>query len=80
MAKCPSCDHEVATPFFYDLPGWSRLACPQCNARLELKPRPVAGFLLPIWLIVFWLNRLGHGYAVLAMVLLVFPRSCWCCC
>jgi hypothetical protein len=71
MAKCPGCGHEVATPFFCDLPGWSRLTCPQCNARLELKPRPVAGFLFPLWLIVFWLSRLGHSFAVLAMVVLV---------
>ncbi len=71
MAKCPSCGHEVATPFFCDLQGWSRLTCPQCKARLELKPRPVAVLLFPIWLILLWLGRLGHSFAVLASVLLV---------
>jgi DNA-directed RNA polymerase subunit RPC12/RpoP len=71
MAKCPSCGHEVATPFFYNLEGWSRLACAQCNARLELKPRPIAILFFPILLILIWLGRLGHGFVVLANVLLV---------
>jgi hypothetical protein len=56
---------------FCDLQGWSRLICPQCGARLELKPRPVAGFLFPILLVVSWLGRMGHGSAALARVLLV---------
>jgi DNA-directed RNA polymerase subunit RPC12/RpoP len=71
MAKCPSCGHEIATPFFYDLQGWSRLTCPQCKARLELKPRPVAILFFPILLILTWLGRLGHVFAAIAIVLLV---------
>jgi DNA-directed RNA polymerase subunit RPC12/RpoP len=71
MAKCPSCSHEIATPLFYDLQGWSRLNCPQCKARLELKPRPAAALFFPILLILSWLGRLGHHFAVIAIVLLV---------
>jgi DNA-directed RNA polymerase subunit RPC12/RpoP len=71
MAKCPSCSHEVATPFFGDLQGWSQLTCPQCKARLELKPRPIAILFFPILLIMIRLGRLGHRFAIVAIVLLV---------
>lgn len=37
-AQCPACGHDVRTPFFLNLDGWAHLACPQCNARLEMKP------------------------------------------
>ena len=47
MAKCPACDHDVCTPFFFDLDGWSHLTCTQCKTRLEMKPRPVALWFFP---------------------------------
>jgi DNA-directed RNA polymerase subunit RPC12/RpoP len=71
MAKCPSCDHDVRTPLFLNLEGWSHLACPQCKSRLELKPRPVAIFFLPILILLLWLSRFGHKFAVAAEILIV---------
>src|SRR5690349_24789930 len=38
MTNCPACGHDVRTPFFLDLSKWSDLNCPQCKARLEMKP------------------------------------------
>ena len=72
MAKCPTCDHGVRTPSFLNLEGWRHLACPNCKARLELKPRPVGFFLLPVITSFSWLGRLGHTFAVIAEVLVVF--------
>jgi len=71
MAKCPACDHDIRTPFFFDLDGWSHLTCAQCKARLEMKPRPVAILLFPVVLIASWLGRLGHVYSIIAEVLVV---------
>jgi hypothetical protein len=71
MAKCPACDHNVRTPFFFNLDGWSHLACTHCKARLEMKPRPVSYFFLPVFLSLSSLSRLGHKFALIAEVLLV---------
>jgi hypothetical protein len=71
MAKCPACDHDVRTPLFLNLEGWSRFSCPQCKARLELKPRPVAILFLPILISLLWLSRFGHKFAVAAEILIV---------
>jgi hypothetical protein len=71
MAKCPARDHEVRTPSFFNLDGWSHLTCTQCNARLEMKPHPVSFWLFPIILSLSWLSRLGHIFAVIAEVLLL---------
>lgn len=71
MAKCPACDHEVRTPAFYNLEGWSNLACAQCKTRLEMKPRLVAVWVLPILTSMSLLARKGHIYSVIAEVLLV---------
>src|SRR5438105_2371213 len=71
MAKCPACDHDVRTPFFFSLDGWSHLTCTQCKARLEMKPRRVAILLFPVVLIGSWLGRLGHIYSIIAEVLVV---------
>src|SRR5260370_8955245 len=73
MAKCPACDHDVRTPYFFSLEGWSHLACPHCKARLEMKPRPVGALFLPIFVACSWLARLGHPFAFIAEVLLVAP-------
>jgi hypothetical protein len=71
MAKCPACDHEVRTPYFFNLEGWSHLACAHCKARLEMKPRPVGAWLLPILVACSWLGRRGHAFALILEVLLV---------
>ena len=67
MAKCPVCDHEVRTPFFLDLDGWTHLRCAQCQARLELKPQ--RSFLLgPLMAPVFILARQGRTFEVMAFI------------
>ncbi len=71
MAKCPACDHNVRTPFVFNLDGWSHLTCTECKARLEMKPRPVAILMFPVVLIASWLGRLGHTYSIIAEVLVV---------
>jgi hypothetical protein len=70
MAPCPACNHDVATPFFLNLDAWRHLNCPDCQARLEMNPRPVAVWFLPIFLSLFWFSRLGHIFAVIAEVLI----------
>lgn len=70
MAKCPACDHDVRTPHFFSVEGWAHLACAHCKARLEMKPRPVAVWFLPIFIACSWLGRLGHTFAFIAEGLL----------
>jgi hypothetical protein len=69
MAKCPACNHDVRTPFFFNLDGWSHLACTQCKARLEMKP-PRSFLLAPLMAPLFVLARQGHAFEVLAFVYL----------
>ena len=71
MAKCPACDHDVRAPYFFNLEGWSHLACAHCKARLEMKPRPVGALFLPIFVACSWLSRLGHTFSFIAEGLLV---------
>src|SRR5260370_18630449 len=71
MAKCPAYDQDVRTPYFFNLEGWSHLACTHCKARLEMKPCPVAAWFLPIFVACSWLGRLGHTFAFIAEGLLV---------
>ena len=71
MAKCPVCEHDVATPFFLNVDKWRWLACPHCAARLERKnPRYVAA-LSSFFLALLALGRLGHRFAVIAEVMMV---------
>jgi hypothetical protein len=71
MAKCPVCEHDVATPFFLNVDGWRWLACPHCAARLERKnPRYVAA-LASLMVALIALGGLGHRYRVIAEVLMV---------
>ena len=65
MARCPVCDYDVRTPSFLNLEGWSHLACPQCNARLEMKPPRSAAF-GPIIAPLFVLARRGPVLEFLA--------------
>ena len=67
MAKCPACGHDVRTPFFCNLDGWSRLACPQCKARLEMKP-PRSFVLGPLMAPLFVLARQGRVFEIIAFV------------
>ena len=71
MAKCPVCEHDVATPFFLNVDKWRWLACPHCAARLERKnPRYVAA--LPSFLLAtIALGTRGHRFATIAEVLMV---------
>src|SRR5258708_12876679 len=73
MAKCPAYDQDVRTPYFFNLEGWSHLACTHCKARLEMKPCPVAAWFLPIFVAFSWLGRLGHTFAFIAEGLLLAP-------
>jgi hypothetical protein len=67
MAKCPACGHDVRTPFFLNVEGWSHLACPQCKARLEMKP-PRSVVLGPLMPPLFVLARRGRVFEVIAFV------------
>ena len=65
MAKCPTCGHDIRTPFFMNLVAWAELKCPQCEARLEMKPPRafVPGVLVPP---MFVLARQGRGFEIFA--------------
>jgi len=65
MAKCPSCAHDVHTPFFLDLDAWTHLACPQCKARLEMKA-PRSFLMAPLMAPLFVLARQGRAFEILA--------------
>ena len=70
MAKCPTCNHDVATPFFLNVDRWRWLACPHCAARLERKnPRSVVA-LMPLWISLIALGGQGHRSRVIALVLM----------
>jgi hypothetical protein len=67
MAACPTCNHDVATPFFLNLDGWRHLVCPHCKARLEMKP-PRSFFLGPLIAPMFVLARQGRVLEIVAFV------------
>jgi hypothetical protein len=67
MAKCPACDHEVRTPFFLNLDGWTHLRCMQCKTRLEMKP-PRSFVLGPLMAPLFVLARQGRIFEMIAFV------------
>lgn len=67
MAKCPACNYDVVTPSFLNLMGWSDLACPQCKARLEMKP-PRAAVFAPLMTSLFILARYGRIFEIVAFV------------
>src|SRR5215468_7241616 len=67
MATCPTCNHDVPTPFFLNLDGWRWLVCPHCQARLEMKsPRSVA--LGPLLVPLSVLARQGRVFEVIALM------------
>ena len=65
MAKCPACNYNVRTPFFLNLDAWTHLACPNCKARLEMKP-PRFALLGPLIAPLFILARRGRVFEVIA--------------
>jgi hypothetical protein len=67
MAKCPACAHDVRTPFFLNIDGWSHLACTQCKARLEMKP-PRSALFGPLIAPLFVLARQGRVFEIIAFV------------
>jgi hypothetical protein len=67
MAKCPTCAHDVRTPFFLNLDGWAHLTCTQCKARLEMKP-PRSVVLGPLMAPLFVLARQDRVFEVIAFV------------
>jgi DNA-directed RNA polymerase subunit RPC12/RpoP len=75
MARCPACDQGVRTPSALSLEAWRHLVCPNCRARLELKPRPVGFLLLAVIISFSWLGRLGHTFAMIAEVLMVVAAA-----
>ena len=67
MATCPTCYHDVATPFFLNLDAWRWLVCLDCKARLDMKsPRSVV--LGPLIAPLFVLARRGRVFEVIAFV------------
>lgn len=67
MAKCPACNHDVRTPFFYNLDAWAHLVCPNCKVRLEMKP--LRSFVLgPLMAPLFVLARQGRVVEIIAFV------------
>jgi hypothetical protein len=67
MATCPACNHDVATPFFLNLDAWRWLVCPNCKARLEMKP-PRSVVLGPLVAPLFLLARQGRVFEVIAFL------------
>jgi len=67
MANCPACDHDVRTPFFLNLDGWTHLQCAHCKARLEMRP-PRSFVLGPLMAPLFVLARQGRVFEVIALV------------
>jgi len=67
MVKCPACDHDVRTPFFLNLDGWTHLVCPHCKVRLEMKP-PRSFVLGPLMAPLFVLARQGRVFEVIAFI------------
>ena len=67
MAKCPACNHNVATPFFLNLDAWRWLVCPHCKARPEMKP-PRSVVLGSLMAPLFALARRGRVFEVIAFV------------
>ncbi len=71
MAKCPACDHDVATPFILNADAWRWLVCPHCAARLERKNPQIIVPLTGFWLALLALGRMGHRFAIIAEVLMI---------
>ena len=71
MAKCPSCEHDVITPFFLNTDAWRWLTCPHCAARIERKNPRFVSALIGFWLGLIALGSLGHRYRIVAEALMV---------
>jgi hypothetical protein len=72
MAKCPVCEHVVATPFFLNVDAWRWLVCPHCATRLEKKKPCFVVAMMALWPGLIALTRFqGHRFAVFADVFMV---------
>jgi hypothetical protein len=70
MPNCPQCTHNVSTPSIFNREAWSRLACGDCGARLEVKtPRSLA--FAPLVASLPVLGTQGHAFAWVAIVLML---------
>lgn len=67
MAACPACNHDVAAPSVLNLDAWRWFVCPNCKARLEMKP-PRSVLLSPLMAPLFLLARRGRVFEVIAFV------------
>jgi len=67
MTTCPACNHDVTTPFFLNMDAWRHLACPHCQAQLEMKS-PRSFVLGPLIAPLFVLARQGHVFEIIAFV------------
>src|SRR4029077_8312491 len=67
MATCPACDHDVRTPFFLNLDGWTHLRCSHCKTRLEMQP-PRSFVMGPLMAPLFILARQGRVFEAIAFV------------
>ncbi len=71
MAKCPACEHEVATPFYLNVDKWRWLACPHCAARLERKKPRLVVAMTGFFVALLALGRLGDLFAIVADALMI---------
>jgi uncharacterized paraquat-inducible protein A len=70
MAKCPACEHDIATPFVLNEDKWRWFVCPNCAARLERKKPRLAVAMSSFFLALLALGTLGHRFAIVAEVLM----------
>jgi hypothetical protein len=71
MAKCPACEHDIATPFVLNEDKWRWFVCPHCAARLERKKPRLVVAMSSFFLALLALGTLGHRFAMVAEVLMV---------
>src|SRR6267142_4431206 len=71
MAKCPACEHDIATPFVLNEDKWRWFVCPHCAARFERKRPRLVVAMSGFFLALLALGTLGHRFAIVAEVLMV---------
>jgi hypothetical protein len=70
MAKCPACEHDIATPFVLNEDKWRWFVCPHCAARLERKKPRLVVAMSSFFLALLALGTLGPRFAIVAEVLM----------
>src|SRR5260370_9545901 len=71
MAKCPACEHEVATPFYLNVVKWRWIACPDCAGRLERKKPRLVVEMTGFFVALLALGSLGDLFAIVADALMI---------